>query len=457
MSAHVAAAPRKRLGWDWWYFYAVLGLWVFIPELRRVLDYQRGTYESVQILSVVPLAAVIPLAIPVLRGGWRRLTFGFGGLAYVWFVAFMYAMVVGAISFVLSATYTFLAFCIPMIAGLWLASQDEPAEVTFTRVADALLWLATLSGIYGIYQFVTAPPWDMFWLRYAGIPSAGAAEPFSFRIFGTLNSQGPFAFFVAIAMLMSLPRCRWRRPLALAALGVCVLALALSLVRASWLALVLGILIYALLSPNRWRMIAALPALVAVTVLFSWALSASFSEERTTLRILDRVDTLQNLQNDESANDRRDLALVSLGQIAKKPAGVGLGMMGLGAKLENAQEQDWAFDNGLLARFIEMGFFGGLGYLVVLLGAIVLILGRWWNTDTGQQVRRDVLVVAVAAQVALLSFDLAVDSHNLLGGVLFWMVLGIALGREQHEPATLAIGAPSAYDLALRRLSASSV
>jgi hypothetical protein len=37
------------------------------------------------------------------------------------------------------------------------------------------------------------------------------------------------------------------------------------------------------------------------------------------------------------------------------------------------------------------------------------------------------------------------------------MVLGIALGREQHEPATLAIVAPSAYDLALRRLSASSV
>jgi putative inorganic carbon (hco3(-)) transporter len=429
---------------EWWYFYAVLLLWVFIPEVRRLLDWQRGTFESVQLLSVVPLAAVIPLAIPFVRGGWRRMTLEMGGFTYLWLLAFTYALLVGAaLVHVLSSVYAFLGFSVPVIAGLWVATQGPtPTDVAFRRIAIALLWMATLSSLYGIFQFVAPPPWDIFWLYHADIPSAGAPEPFSFRIFGTMNSQGPFADFLAIVLVMNLNRLRLRQPWALAAIVICVIALALTQVRSAWIALAAGLCLYLILSAERWRAIATLPVFVALIALPAVAMSNTFGDEHTTMPVADRINTLAHLQDDVSGNERYGLIDYAFQLTYARPSGEGLGVIGLGTKLSNERLLIEGFDNGYLARFIEMGYVAGLTYVLVVFGALALLLRRWSKVDPRDTGRRELFVLAGAAQMTLLALDLAADAHNAITGVLFWIVVGVALAADVHESSAYRAAVP---------------
>jgi putative inorganic carbon (hco3(-)) transporter len=420
------------LTWEWWYVFAVLALWVFIPEVRRVLDWQHGSFASVQILSIVPLSAILPMAIPLVLGRWRRVTLGMGGLTYLWLLAFTYALVVGAaLVHVLSALYAFLGFCIPAIAGLWVATQGRtPADVAFGRIATALLWMATLSSLYGIFQFVALPPWDAGWLHYAPVTSAGAPAPFAFRVFGTLNSQGPFADFLAIVLMMNLNRLRLHQPWSLAAMGICVIALSLTLVRSAWIAGAAGLCLYLLLSAGRWRATATLPVLIALIAVPTFVMSSTFGDEHTTALVTDRVNTFTKLQDDESGNARFGLINYALERTSAQPFGEGLGVIGNGTKLTNERLLQEGFDNGYLARFVEMGYVGGLIYALVVFGALALMLRCWWKTDPGDTRRRELFALAGAAQVALLALDLASDAHNAFTGVLFWIVLGVALAAD---------------------------
>lgn len=449
---------RFAFSWEWLYFYFVLALWVFTPEIRRVIDFQRGTFASVQALSVVPLAAIIPLVIPIVRGRWRRVNLELGGLTYLWLLAFTYALLVGAaVAVLVSAAYTFLSFCIPAIAGLWVATQGRVSgEVAFRRIARALLWMGTLSSLYGILEFVAPPAWDLFWLRNADIPSAGAPEAFSFRIFGTLNSQGPFADFLAIVLMMNLDGMRLRRPVSLAAIGICVLALAFSLVRSAWIAFAVGLCLYLILSHGRWRAIAALPVLLAFIAIPVFALSSSYGDEHTTSVVVDRVNTLTNLQNDDSGNERFGLIDYAFRRASVHPAGEGLGVIGLGTKLTNERLLLEGFDNGYLARFVEMGYVGGLAYGLVVFGALGLVLRRWWKTDPLETRGREIFVLAAAAQIALLALDLASDAHNAVTGVLFWIILGAAFATRAPIGARDVVPQRRAYRLAAPQIESTA-
>jgi hypothetical protein len=194
-----------------WVAYAVgvVALWIFIPELRRLIDWAVGGGIS-SVLPLVPLAAMVP-AVFALRS-WAT---GIAGVAVVAMIAALtYAGVVGLVSGngAGPVLYTFADFLLPMLFGGWLAQRASFDPAGFARFTRIVLFMAAGSAAYGIIAYATLPPWEAQWLS-AGTStlSTGVAEAFHFRVYATMNSPGIFATFIALVLLLNLPNVLQRR------------------------------------------------------------------------------------------------------------------------------------------------------------------------------------------------------------------------------------------------------
>ena len=218
----IAAAPRvgavspleSVVGWfrarPWVFAYAVLTIWALMPEVRRLVDWKVG-YNSISVISILPLISVLPFGAAVLYARTRRIARSFAVCAWLWFGGFAFSFAVGlANGDLFAATYTFAGFLVPIFFGLWLVSVDVPTSVLFDKISGFLLVLAVPVALYGAFQYVALPAWDQAWMRHASITSIGLPQPFLLRPFSTLNGPGPFADFLVAVLLLNLPRDRER-------------------------------------------------------------------------------------------------------------------------------------------------------------------------------------------------------------------------------------------------------
>ena len=292
-----------------WFIALDMLLWVGVPEVRRVLDWERG-YNSLAVVNLLPLLFLLPLAVLVLLdGSLARLRGSLQCLVYLWLASFGYALVLGILGgSLLGAVYQFAQFVLPLGLAVLLATRAGsplPALVHLSRVA---LWLGVATSLYAIYQYVSPPPWDVYWVTNSGLVSIGTPEPFSLRAFGTLNSPVTLADYLTVTVLLTLPRLRISRWPLLVALVPCTVALAF--VRASWIELIVGIVIYAIFSPRRGPALAAV-ALVAAAVFAIFAsVPALYGSSLLTQQVQARLQTFGDLEHDASAQDRQSEASV---------------------------------------------------------------------------------------------------------------------------------------------------
>jgi putative inorganic carbon (HCO3(-)) transporter len=265
----------------------------------------------------------------------------------------------------------------------------------------------------------------------------GEPVPFGLRIFSTLNSTGPAADFFAMTIVFALPFCRLSTPWIWPFMMLAGSALMLTLVRASWVALIFGVVVYLLTSPRRFRTLPFIALYGAALFFLVASLPAFLGAGQDSDIITTRIATLGDVSHDSSALARTSEITDSIRQGLADPLGEGLGHVGsasaLSANPSSASGNN--LDSGYLARFLELGWLGFAGYLFVVLGslaAMVAALMRGAITARGAE-SRDVLVnVAVAAGIcaALVWLDAAGDSHLGLDGLFFWMALGIGLRRR---------------------------
>lgn len=424
-----------------WYLPCALALWFLIPEVRRLIDWQIGA-NSISIVSVIPLAFLAPLVIPVVRGvAAPEATLPFRILCYAWLCAFSYALVVAfAAGGRFDALYQFAGFCLPLVCGAWIVTRRVPRSKSFAQLTNTFLAIGAFCGLYGIYQYVAPPPWDVAWVNFSGLVSVGVPEPFGLRVFSTLNSPGTASFFFVFVILLGLHKLDLRRPWPVIAVTACVAALALTNVRSAWLALVVGIVVFFLVSPKRVRSLVAV--LVVATVSVTLALNAStlLGYRDVTTQLVSRLNTLSDVDSDASADDRRRETAEATHKAVAEPLGQGLGTVGTSTKLGGGGQI--TLDNGYLSRFVEMGVAGFIGYLVTLAAgicfavrALTLAVARK-NVMLGQ-----IAATAIAVQVAMLGLDLSVDAHSGMPGLVFWLLLGLTL---RHEPGDEGVFARSA-------------
>jgi putative inorganic carbon (HCO3(-)) transporter len=425
-----------------WYLPFTLSLWFLMPEVRRLIDWQIGP-NSISILSVIPLLFLAPLVVPVMRNVTaREITLPYRIICYSWLFAFVYALVVAfAAGGRLDAVFQFLEFCLPFVCGAWVVTRRASREETFREVTNTFLWVGAVVGAYGIYQYVAPPPWDVAWVNNSGLTSIGLAEPFGLRVFSTLNSPSTAAFFFVFVALLGLHKLDLRRPGPALSVTICVAALALTSVRAAWLALAVGVVVFFLVSPKRGRPLVAAVAVAAVFIALFLNASTLMGSPDVTAVFLARLDTLSDVDSDYSAMDRRRETAEAAHEAFTEPLGQGLGTVGTSTKLGGGGQL--TLDNGYMSRFVEMGVAGFGAYLVAIGGGLIFAIRALRLSDARKDlVFQQIAATAITIQVALLGLELSVDAHAALPGLVFWLLLGLTLRQEGRdtEPSVLSSG-----------------
>ena len=408
----------------------VIFVWALAPGVRRVVDW-RTSFSSISLISVLPLVSLaLPAYLLVTSGRGKSLDRRLIYASWIWFGGFLYAYAVGvAAGNYVSATYTLAGFTLPLLFALWLAASDEGFDVVYRRIAQTLLGVATALGIYAFYQFAAPPPWDLAWMQRTALVSIGIPAPFAFRPFSTLNAPGPFADFLTAAILFNLPRMRDANFARFAQLAVCLAALGITLVRADWLALLAGVAFYVALSPGKARNLAVVAVLAIAVGLFVANAPSLLGSSRAGIDLQQRLDTLGDVQTDSSYRDRERYFGDALTTAVDQPTGEGLGVIGTAAKL-GSSGATVDFDNGFIARFTEMGYFGTACYLTTLVLTFGLALTRWRAySRAGLNEDARAAAACVGVQVAFFLLDVSSDHHAQLGGLFYWLSLAMMYGR----------------------------
>lgn len=430
MSNHVNAISRAMWGWC----SAILVCWVIYPEIRRLLDWRAGFHTS-QVISILPLLGMAVFALAVTFRGPTVVSPRIVLLSWIWIGSFVYAGVIGLLlGHGSSSLYDFLQFVAPVFIALWLASSTYAFAHAFERLSTLILWIAVAVSIYGIFQFVALPPWDAAWLREVAtirhMVTNGGSQPFEVRVFSVLNSAGPCASFLAVAIALNLYRLKDKQIVPLVGMALCVVTLLLTLERSAWVSLAVAIVVYLLFSPNARRTASVGLVCGIIVAAFFWFTSPWVTPAGEN-SIAERFLSFTQLDRDASVNARVASTTNLLSDAITYPMGEGLGIIGPATQLTSFTESINAIDGGLQARFAEMGFVGFIGYIATLLLALTFLLARWRQASrSGDQTESDALAALLAVQVILIVLDFSIDSHIGLLGALFWLTVGISLSRQ---------------------------
>jgi putative inorganic carbon (HCO3(-)) transporter len=414
----------------WVYTLGVLVLWAINPELRRVYGMYFG-FSQVEILSVVPLIALLPYAWSLtFGGGWRRLPLLLSYTAWIWVGGFVYAFILAVLSGnLLSGAFSFISFVLPMGIGLWVAADRAPFLVSYRRITRLLFGLTTCISVYGMIQYVVAPVWDCLWLKYViegGATSFGHPAPFEIRVFSTLSDPGTFAVFLAWMLLLVLPELSLRKPLLLIQTALWLVTFALTLGRTAWIMVALGIVIYLMLSPRRAVALGSIGLIAAMVTGLAIVLPAAIGNTQALTSLSTRFSTFSDLENDQSRQDRQGLYEAGPRMIADAPFGMGLGVIGGSTKL-SAKGATTDFDSGFLARAVEMGLPGFVLYVVPLL----ILLSASFRLWTQARASNDGLLQSVAGMAVAVEFSFAyfLLAHDVtgVGALEFWLIECIAI------------------------------
>jgi hypothetical protein len=427
-------APRTAdAGTTWspkWTFATfAIASWIFAPFLRRFIDWRTGGFHAIDILSLVPLASLLPFVrFSYERATFQRVPKPFKVFFTVWTGSLVYGLAVAAINGNIGGGLFEFAQCeLPAVYGFWLSGQDLSGESAARRIGAVLLPMAALAGLYGIVQWISPAPWDAQWIEESGLTNMGQPVPFNLRIFATLNSVGPAADFFALCLLFALPNLRVRNFINLFTLPILSAALMLTLVRAAWIGLAIGVLTYLFTAPQRLR--------IVVVIVFGTIFAAALASSLPTLlgdsydagSILGRFQTLGDVEHDLSANTREGEYYDAIDAAAKAPLGLGLGTFGPGARLSGAVDIDQngrVIDGGYLANLLSLGWVDFCFYLGVTIGAPLWLLAA--SIRHRQVESATVVALAVSVGVYLIWNDSAVESHIATDGLLFWIATSLA-------------------------------
>jgi O-antigen ligase len=426
-----------------WYFVLILALWVFSPGLRRLVDWQTSFHKE-SLFSVLPLVAMIPGVI-LAFSRWPSLGLLYRRIAMVWLASFAYAFLIGILSGSrVSAMYDAVTFVFPVLIGAFLVSSSLDVQSVYRRLATTLLWLAAISSVYAIFQYVSPSPWDVYWVENSQLESIGQPIPFGLRVFGTLNSYGIFAHFLSIAIVLNLPRLRGLRSITPFLFIPCVIALILTLDRTSWITCALGVALYIAFAPGRKAAALSLASIVIVCCLVSAGMLAlTQGSESASSSIQERFSTLGQLSDDTSVASRQQQSAEAFHDGVSEPLGQGLGQVGT-SSVAGSSGTTLTLDNGYLARFLELGFIGFLGYIAAIAMALVGTFAAYKvSASASMPDGSNALAAMLAIQVMFAILDLSTDAHNSFLGVLFWCTLfltsrfAMTVVSKQGSPARL--------------------
>jgi hypothetical protein len=419
-------APVTYISFSFW-------LWWITPFVRRMLDHRHGWNPTNPVLLAPPLVALF--SVVVIAKNPRELR-GVLFAPYLLIVAALaYGYAVGLIAAgPVPATYALVTWLAPVLFGIHLALSWRRYPELGASLRRTFSVALPLLAAYGVYQFARLPSWDAQWMRNADLRSIGSPLPFLVRVFGTMNTPGPYAAFLVAGLLMLLlSHGKWRYISAALAL----VALLLTRTRAAWAAFLIGIVVQYLSQP-----IVKLPKRAVTLVLVSLLALPLASVPAFRRSIAPRLSTLTNLRGDNSFIKRVEFSTATASSLVETAAGSGLGTTGGAIKLR-AMQGVRSLDNGFLEVFYIYGWPGGAFFFLGIAG---LLLQAFRFVEA----RRDPFANSVRATAVALASILPIgDVFTGPTGTLLWSMVGLGIAAHAYHMTTgLALRSRAA---ALRR------
>ncbi len=402
--------PILYMGFAWW-------LWFLSPFVARVIDYRSSSFDPLRMV----LLSQFLVTLVTLHTLLKRLpkVSAQDGLPFVLaFVGVVYGLLVGLINTSpITAFRALLDWLTPIPFGFYLFINWPDYPEYRQNIQRVFLWGVLVTGAYGVVQYLLAPEWDRFWLISTKISSFGDPEPFKIRVWSTMASPGPFAVMMMAGLLLLFTS---KEALRLPAAGAGYLAFLLTMVRTLWGAWFLGILIFmgSLKAHLQMRLIVTI-LIMAVCVV------PLITIEPFATTITPRLQTLSNLDKDNSANVRKGIYERGLNSALTNALGNGIGntYVAKDGKLEPV-----IIDSGILDLLFTLGWFGAVFYL----GGVLLLL---YNLFQYSEYRFDPFMAAARA-ISISCFMMLPGGNAMVSftGIVLWGFLGIAIaGHKYHQ------------------------
>lgn len=405
------AKPAMYLGFTFW-------VWFVTPFIRRIVDYQLGEFTAVNMVMLTPYLVSAISILSFFRFGLllkKRLYLPYT----LTFLGVMYGYVIGIWKTGLfGATFNLMEWIVPLLIGFhllvhWREYPEHKRVIKATFTSGIIV-----TGLYGIIQFVSPAPWDVFWMESSGMTSIGHPEPFRVRVFSMLNAPGPFAMILMAGLLLLFDS---KGLMSKVALVPGYASFLLATVRGAWGGWLLALLfiVSKMTGQMRTRLIGLL-IFGAIMIVPLQLLSPSDSLQRVD----DRMATLGNLEEDGSLNARMHMYQERSWVLLKNPVGEGLGFIGGGSRNEDGATRN--LDSGILSLFVSLGWLGAGLYI----GGIVIMLRdimrrRNWSQDQ---------FVIIVTGVAISYLVLLVMANQVLAikGIIVWSFLSFGLAARNY-------------------------
>ena len=396
--------PILYFGFTWWMFFLT-------PLVRRLADYHSGFTDPSPILLspfLVVLASFSTLYRHFPKTNRQRglpFTFTFIGLLYGLFIG----LTRGSASHVLVDALQWLS---PVLFAFHIFSNWRQYPSYRENFLKNYIWAVLVSGIYGVFQYITAPEWDTYWQIKAEFTTAGIPEPLGIRVWSTMNAPLPFGMMMMAGLLLLFS---YRGFLRLPASIFGYLSFMLSLVRTAWSGWFIGIFtLISTLKPNhRVRLIISI-AVMALLIIPLTTIDP-FAEV-----INSRFESFSSLEDDGSGLARQETYRLLLMPALTTVVGYGFGHL-----------PDFGgipLDSAILTMLFRLGWLGTIFYFGGwLLLALDLFRGSISHIDPVVSTARAIVIST------LITMPLGPVMIGLPGAVL-WGFLGIGLaGQKYHK------------------------
>jgi hypothetical protein len=393
------------------YFSFALWMWFLCSWVRRLVDFQIGWVNPSPVLLtplLVAFIAILGLCINLPK------IIKQGGVPFLLSAAsVIYGFGIGILSLPANTVIlNFLGWFTPILLGLHLYIHWQRFPEFKKTIYTTFLWGTFVVGVYGVIQYFVAPEWDKVWLNnmiyQLGIVTFGNPEPLEIRVFSTMHSPQALGGMLMPGLLLLLTNKSKFKFLAMLA-GY--LSFLLSSARSAWLSWLVGLLSYAGFLKLKFQLRLILSLLIATLLLMPLITIEPFSTA-----ISPRLETLSNVKEDNSFQDRVSMFNLLLSRALTSVVGDGLG----GAA-------DIGNDNGLLTLLFSLGWIGSVPYLVGVISAFIrLVKSSSISTD---------LFVGSCLAIALGSFS-QITMNVVTSGfiaVTLWVFLGAGMASVKYQ------------------------
>ncbi len=404
----------------WLYLTATFWFWTLTPFIRRMIDYRLG-FNATDIVLVTPSVMTLVMLPELLKSRtlWRRpqtiaailmLTSAAYGLGA--------SLVQGQVVPAAVASADWFA---PLIYFLFVLENMPRVEQAEPHLRGFIALNSVVLAAYGFSQFLNPPVWDVTWALNSGMLHGSEAEAQTIHVFGTLNSVGEQAQWLAALILLSL---HFRTRLMPFVLPLLCLLLTLTYVRSITVGALVAFLAATFLNPR--QMTAGLAGMAVSVTLLSVAL-VSFNPKVADL-VSSRLASLSDLRNDDSAMHRSEIWVSMPAIIDEHPLGLGIGAIGRGAAVTGGP-YFVNVDAGPLAVYLALGWVGGTIYLLGMLTALAQAF------TVALRVRSSVVLSCMAAMICSAAEFLMANVYGF-GGAILWCSVGLifAYGASPRRP-----------------------